>query len=213
MSRIGWVSKDCDRYSYVGNNPYKYTDPTGMTRKSSYQQCEDDPQCENVIPQGDSASNPRNGNGAGDLKIEVSVKGIVSAAYSRNEGLTAEIAGSKHGFSLKANSNGEVSIGVNTLQGSEMSFRLNDSEKSYLHQIAQFKSLSLHLKASSTGMLEFSGKLSYLELGAISISGSFSPVLALRATLIGQRFGWYTGENFKDTDRCLESTLNGSGQC
>lgn len=41
-----------NRYSYVGNNPYKYTDPTGMTRESSYQRCEDDPFCENLIPQG-----------------------------------------------------------------------------------------------------------------------------------------------------------------
>ena len=39
-----------NRYSYVGNNPYKYTDPTGMTKESSYDKCENDPNCTNVIP-------------------------------------------------------------------------------------------------------------------------------------------------------------------
>jgi len=39
-----------NRYSYVANNPYKYTDPFGATKESSYEQCERDPNCQNIIP-------------------------------------------------------------------------------------------------------------------------------------------------------------------
>ncbi|MCT6698030.1 RHS repeat domain-containing protein [Rheinheimera sp. 4Y26] len=38
-----------NRYSYVSNNPYKYIDPSGMDKKDSYMQCEEDPNCTNLI--------------------------------------------------------------------------------------------------------------------------------------------------------------------
>jgi uncharacterized protein RhaS with RHS repeats len=51
---IGFVGDvhSFNRYAYVGNNPYKYTDPTGMSRQteeSTYKKCEDDPNCSNMI--------------------------------------------------------------------------------------------------------------------------------------------------------------------
>jgi uncharacterized protein RhaS with RHS repeats len=49
-----------NRYSYVGNNPYKYTDPTGMARKSSYQKCEDDPNCSNKLARPESRKSAAN---------------------------------------------------------------------------------------------------------------------------------------------------------
>ena len=36
-------------YSYVMNNPLKYTDPSGYKPKSSYEKCQEDPNCTNVI--------------------------------------------------------------------------------------------------------------------------------------------------------------------
>lgn len=65
-----------NRYSYVGNNPYKYTDPTGMTRQSSYDKCEDDPNCTNVIKNG--SSNGRESRGA-------AVKRISGEIYQRGD--------------------------------------------------------------------------------------------------------------------------------
>lgn len=51
-----------NRYSYVGNNPYKFTDPSGMTKQDSYTQCQIDPNCYNAIPRGGGASQ-KAGNG------------------------------------------------------------------------------------------------------------------------------------------------------
>ncbi|MDU0352996.1 RHS repeat-associated core domain-containing protein [Paraglaciecola aquimarina] len=50
-----------NRYSYVANNPYRYTDPTGMSKleerdDKNYQNCEDDPNCYNVIQRSSSKS-------------------------------------------------------------------------------------------------------------------------------------------------------------
>ena len=44
-----------NRYSYVANNPYKYTDPTGMSKKEErerkrYDSCQKDANCQNMIP-------------------------------------------------------------------------------------------------------------------------------------------------------------------
>ena len=55
-----------NRYSYVANNPYKYTDPSGMTKKEdrdnrNYQRCEEDPNCTNVIKR--QYSTPQQSNG------------------------------------------------------------------------------------------------------------------------------------------------------
>lgn len=68
-----------NRYSYVGNNPYKFTDPMGMAKKSSYQQCEEDPNCENVLPRAAEAA-------FGEIRSHA-LKGK-SNKYSSPEGLS-----------------------------------------------------------------------------------------------------------------------------
>ena len=81
-----------NRYSYVANNPYKYTDPTGMSKdfdeqrrqreKKQYDQCERDSNCTNLIKQAFSEKNKDE-----DVLIASKVRGqkkLTAGQYNTN---------------------------------------------------------------------------------------------------------------------------------
>ncbi|QQX82580.1 hypothetical protein JK628_15220 [Shewanella sp. KX20019] len=68
-----------NRYSYVANNPYKYTDPTGMTKEfdelrekrkqDKRNECHEDPNCSSSV--GKPRSAPRQGTSGGNSSSSV----------------------------------------------------------------------------------------------------------------------------------------------